>query len=119
MRALNVSDFFEAGLNDAEVLGIGSRISLIRDPALDWKLELPPGRVEIVARDGRRWLEEGRNVPGNADNPMSWTAICAKFRERGSVAVTPVPNNVLARTEDLARTLETLGDATELIRSLS
>ena len=118
-QGMSVSDFSDAGLADAEVLGIGSRISLIRDPALDWKLELPPGRVEIVARDGRRWLEEGRNVPGNADNPMSWTDICAKFRECGSVAVTPVPNNVLARTEDLARTLETLGDATELIRCLS
>jgi 2-methylcitrate dehydratase PrpD len=114
-RGMSVSDFSEAGLNDAEVLGIGSRISLIRDPALDWKLELPPGRVEIVARDGRRWLEEGRNVPGNADNPLGWTDICAKFRECGSVAVTPVPNKVLARAEDLARTLETLGDATELI----
>jgi 2-methylcitrate dehydratase PrpD len=118
-QGMSVSDFSDAGLADAEVLGIGSRISLIRDPALDWKLELPPGRVEIVARDGRRWLEEGRNVPGNADNPMSWTDICAKFRECGSVAVTPVPNNVLARTEDLARTLETLGDATDLIRGLS
>jgi 2-methylcitrate dehydratase PrpD len=118
-HGMSVSDFSDAGLNDAEVLGIGSKISLIRDPALDWKLELPPGRVEIVARDGRRWLEEGRNVPGNADNPMSWTDLCAKFRECGSVAVTPVPNNVLARAEDLARRLETLDDATELIRMLS
>jgi 2-methylcitrate dehydratase PrpD len=118
-QGMSVSDFSDAGLADAEVPGIGSRISLIRDPALDWKLELPPGRVEIVARDGRRWLEEGRNVPGNADNPMSWADICAKFRECGSVAVTPVTNKVLARGKDLARTLETLGDATELIRSLS
>src|SRR3954464_9335853 len=101
-------DLVKQALNDAEVLGIGSRISLIRDPALDWKLELPPGRIEIVARDGRRWLGEGRNVPGNADNPMSWTDIGAKFRECGSVAVTPVPNKVLARAEDLARRLETL-----------
>jgi 2-methylcitrate dehydratase PrpD len=118
-HGMSVSDFSDAGLNDAEVLGIGSKISLIRDPALDWKLELPPGRVEIVARDGRRWLEEGRNVPGNADNPLSWTDICAKFRECGSVAVTPVPNDVLARAEDFAGTLEALSDATELIRSLS
>ena len=118
-HGMSVSDFSDAGLKDAEVLGIGSRTSLIRDPALDWKLELPPGRVEIVARDGRRWLEEGRNVPGNADNPLGWTDICAKFRECGSVAVTPVPNKVLARAEDIARRLETLGDATELIRGLS
>jgi 2-methylcitrate dehydratase PrpD len=118
-HGMSVSDFFDAGLNDAEVLGIGSKISLIRDPALDWKLELPPGRVEIVARDGRRWLEEGQNVPGNSDNPMSWTDICVKFRECGSVAVTPVPNDVLARAEDLARELETLSDATELIKILS
>ena len=32
-QGMSVSDFSDAGLADAEVLGIGSRISLIRDPA--------------------------------------------------------------------------------------
>lgn len=118
-RGMSVSDFSEAGLSDAQVLNIGRKISLVRDASLDWKLELPPGRVEIVAYDGRRWLEEGRNVPGNAENPMSWADICVKFRECGSVAATPLPDTVQARAEDLAWRLEELPDATELIRCLA
>ena len=62
-------------------MAIGRKISLVADAALDWKLELPPGRVEIVAKDGRSWVKTGTGVPGNADNPMGWDDVCAKFRE--------------------------------------
>ena len=94
-------------------------MSLVSDPALDWKLELPLGRVEIVAKDGRLWVREGVRVPGNADNPMSWEDICAKFRECASVSITPVPAEKVARAQALARSLEELSDATELIRALA
>ncbi|NEI96579.1 MmgE/PrpD family protein [Rhizobium leguminosarum] len=115
---MSVSDFSEMGLRDAQVLDIGRKISLVRDSSLDWKLELPPGRVEIVARDGRHWIEEGRNVPGNAENPMSWEDICGKFRECCSVAATPVADGNQAKAQDLAWRLEQVSDATELIRCL-
>lgn len=118
-RGMSVSDFCEAGLKDEQVLAIGSKMTLVRDADLDWKLELPPGRVEIVAGDGRRWIDEGRNVPGNAENPMSWGDICAKFRECGSVAAKPLPDTAFARAEDLAARLEELADATELVRCLA
>jgi len=118
-QGMSVSDFSEIGLKDETVMAIGRKISLVKDAALDWKLELPPGRVEIVARDGRHWLEEGRKVPGNADNPMIWDDICAKFRECCAVAIEPVPESAKVRAADLAERMERLPDATELIRCLS
>ena len=118
-RGMGVTDFSGAGLRDADVLAVGRKITLMSDAGLDWKLELPPGRVEILARDGRRWVEEGRNVPGNADNPMDWADICAKFRECASVAIAPIADANLAMVEDLASRLEDLPDATELARALS
>jgi 2-methylcitrate dehydratase PrpD len=118
-QGMSVSDFSEAGLKDETVMEVGRKISLVKDSALDWKLELPPGRVEIVARDGRRWLEEGRKVPGNADNPLTWDDICAKFMECGSVAIKPVPESAKLGAIDLAERLEKLPDATELIRCLA
>jgi 2-methylcitrate dehydratase PrpD len=116
---MSVSDFSETGLKDETVLAVGRKISLVKDAALDWKMELPPGRVEIVTHDGQRWLEEGQKVPGNADNPMTWEDICAKFTECCSVAIEPVPESATMRAIDLAARLERLPDATELVRCLA
>ena len=80
---------------------------------------MPPGRVEIVAHDGRTWLMEGKNVPGNADNPLDWDAIAAKFRECTAVAACPLADAQITEAVQLARTLEDLPDATVLIRSLA
>ncbi|MGO7731879.1 MmgE/PrpD family protein [Rhizobium leguminosarum] len=118
-RGLSVTDFTEAALNDKKVLSVGQKMTLVRDSTLDWKLELPPGRVEITTGEGGRWIEEGRRVPGNADSPMSWEDVCVKFFECASVAKNPVPEAVSARAVALAERLETLDDATELVRCLA
>lgn len=118
-RGMSVTDFSASGLRDAEVLAAGRKISLVSDPALDWRLELPLGRVEIVARDGRSWIREGRGVPGNADNPMTWDDICAKFRECASANVTAIAEAKVTRASALARSLDDVPDATELIRALA
>jgi 2-methylcitrate dehydratase PrpD len=118
-RGMCVSDFSDAGLRNPQILEIGQKISLVKNSALDWKLQLPPGRVEIVAKDGRQWLEEGQDVPGSAENPMSWNDICGKFRECCAVAAIPVPAASQAKAQELAFRLEELSDATELIRCLA
>ena len=118
-RGMTVMDFTETALQDEEVLAIGRKMTLVRDPSLDWKLELPPGRVEIIAQDRGRWLEEGRMVPGNADNPMSWEDVTSKFFECAAVSARPVSEEVSARAVALAERLETLADATELVRCLA
>jgi 2-methylcitrate dehydratase PrpD len=117
-RGMSVTDFSVAGLRDPQVLETAAKMRLVSDPALDWKLELPPGRVEVVAQDGRRWLKVGTGVPGNADNPMGWNDVCAKFAECASVAAVPIAPANVARAQDLAQRLETLTDGTELIRLL-
>ena len=91
-------------------------MTLVPDPSLDWKMALPPGRVEIIASDGRSWFQEGRAVPGNADNPLGWADTGAKFTECASVSARPVPAGTVTRALDLAARLEIVPDATELSR---
>lgn len=116
---MTVHDFTEQSLRDAAIVACARKTNLVFDSALDWKRDLPPGRVEITARDGRRWLKVGTGVPGNADNPMGWDDIVAKFRECAAAAPNPPAPAALARAETQARTLETLADATDLIRCLA
>ncbi len=117
-RGMSVTDFSQNGLQDAAILAAAKKISLVADSSLDWKLDLPPGRVEIVAKDGRRWKAEGRGVPGNADNPMSWDDLIAKFRDCAGACVNPLGAAATGRVVELARTVEILEDATDLIRAL-
>lgn len=118
-RGMSVTDFTSAGLADPEILEAARKITLVSDPSLDWTLDLPPGRVEVLAKDGQRWLVEGHHVLGNADAPLTWDDICAKFRECAAVSVNPLPPDRLARAEELARGLADLDDATDLIRCLA
>ncbi|WP_061934725.1 MmgE/PrpD family protein [Aureimonas sp. AU22] len=118
-RGMSVSDFSEAGLRDEVVLAIGRKMTLVSDPSLDWKLEMPPGRVEILTRDGRRWLVEGHHVPGNGDNPMSWDDIATKFTECGSVAFARISPEALSDTIGLVGELDRIEDATCLVRRLA
>jgi 2-methylcitrate dehydratase PrpD len=118
-RSLSIRDFSIAGLRDPEVIEVGRKVRLVSDPALDWKLELPPGRVEIVARDGRSWVKTGTGVPGNADNPMTWDGLCAKFQECASLSVVPLTGEKATRAALLARVLDEQADGTELIRAMS
>lgn len=118
-RGMSVSDFSQAGLGDPTVLEIARKITLTQDPALDWKMELPPGRVEISTHDGRCWIVEGRMVPGNADSPMKWDDILNKFRECALAAHPSVPLVNVAKTETMVLRLEEIEDAAEIVRGLS
>jgi 2-methylcitrate dehydratase PrpD len=117
-RGMSIGDFSEAGLRDPLVLEIGRKIELVQDAALDWQLDLPPGRVEIETHDGRRWLKVGLAVPGNADNPMTWQDVGEKFAECASASVQPPTTGQTARAIELARTLATLPDATDLLSAI-
>ena len=79
---------------------------------------MPPGRVEIVALDGRRWTGEGLNVPGNSENPLGWDALADKFRDCASVAARPLSPKRVETALALARGLDELPDATVLIRAM-
>lgn len=118
-RGMSVGDFTEAGLRDPEILSVGRMMRLVADPALNWTLDLPPGRVEIRAQDGRSWTVEGQNVPGNAEAPMTWEDLGAKFRECAAAAVRPMSAEQADRVLALARGLDKLDDATDLVKALA
>jgi 2-methylcitrate dehydratase PrpD len=117
-RGVSIWDFTQAGLRDSEVLDVAQRVVPIEDSAYDWKLELPPGRVEILTHDGRSVARVGTDVPGSAESPATWDDLTRKFRECASAAaVPPSPDQVEAAVR-MARELESLDDATEIVRVL-
>ncbi len=117
-RGMSVGDFTQHGLVDAQILQTAQKISLLQDASLNWTLDLPLGRVEITTTDGRTWLAEGHGVPGNADSPMDWDALSAKFVECAAASINPLPPATVQRAVHLARHLEMEDDAAALIRAI-
>ena len=115
---MSVRDFTAAGLHDPQVLALAQKVDLHPDPALDWNGALPPGRVQITLRDGRSWLREGTRVPGNADNPMTWADLEAKFSECAAVGVRPLTPEHQSRVIQMAQALHELPDATQILEGL-
>ena len=116
---VKISDFAGDALKDPQVLAIAQKVIPVQDNRFDWKMTLPPGRVEIVTRDGRTLDRIGDNVPGDETSPMTWDQITEKFRDCASFSATPLAPENIRRAEQMARNVESLDDATELLRMLS
>jgi len=115
-RDLRLADFTEAAIRRPEVLVAAQKVVPVADPDLDWKLDLPPGRVEIVTTDGRQFSMVGTGIPGSVDNPMTWDDILLKFTDCAEAAIVPWTEPQIARAAQLAQGLEQLDDATALLR---
>ena len=116
-RRLSLSDFTADALRDPKVLAAAQKVIPIDDPTLDWKLELPPGRVEIVMRDGRRLERVGTDIPGSSEAPMGWDDIVAKFCDCASFAVVPHSVDQISAIHKSVQSLELARDATEFLRA--
>jgi len=118
-RGMSLADFSADALQNPRVLSVADKVVPVADASLDWKLELPPGRVEITTRDGRTFERVGKDVPGSATAPMTWDDIFAKFDDCAAAAFTPRSTQVLSSVRRMARNLESVEDATEIIRALA
>lgn len=118
-RDMSFDDFTEDAIKDPRVLAAARMVEPIDDASLDWKLELPPGRVEIVMRDGRRFERVGTRVPGGIDNPMLWDDLVRKFLDCASRSPTRRSADQLAEVTQAVRGLEGMRDATAILRMLS
>ena len=116
--AMQISDFNRAGLNDPEVLAMARKVVPVEDSSFDWTTKSPEARVAIVTRDGRTFERIGNNVPGSPDAPITWEGIAEKFKGCASVAAVPVSAEKIGKVVDMARELESLDDATALLRAL-
>lgn len=117
-RDIGLRHFTDEALKDPEVLAVARKVVPIEDSSLDWKLELPAGRVGILARDGREFHRVGTGIPGSAEAPMSWDDIVSKFADCASFAVRPLSAKQLEEAIGFVRNLETTEDATEVLRAL-
>jgi 2-methylcitrate dehydratase PrpD len=118
-RDLGITDLSTDALGDPRVLDLARRVVPVRDPDLDWRQELPTGRVEFRLNDGRTLVREGTNVPGSAAAPLTWAELEAKFASCATAAAVTITPGRIDDALALARRLEHTTDATDLIRAMT
>ena len=116
---VGIADFALPALQDASVLAMAQRVVPVEDSSRNWTSVPPDARVEIVTRDGRKIEGIGRDVPGSPRAPMTWDDITRKFRNCASAGAVPIGADQVDRACHMARNLEELDDATELLRVLA
>ena len=116
---VKVSNFFGAGLKDPEVLEAAKKVVPVLDHSFDWKSKLPKGRLDILTHDGRTFSRIGEDVPGDAEFPMTWDYLNDKFRDTALLAAKPPTLEKIQKVQEMVRHLETLDDATEVLRALN
>jgi 2-methylcitrate dehydratase PrpD len=118
-RGMRLADFTVDALKDPKVLALARKVVPIGDASLDWKGKMPPGRVGIVMRDGRRFERVGLGIPGSVESPMSWNDVVRKFEDCASFAPVPRSAEVIKAVHETLSTLEHENDATAPLRALS
>jgi 2-methylcitrate dehydratase PrpD len=116
---MKIHHFTARALQDPAVLAAAQKVVPVADASLDWHAELPPGRVELVTHDRRRLVRVGTGVPGNADAPLSWDDVSAKFTDCAQVAATRYTEEAIQSAVHLVQDLENLSDAAAVMQVLA
>ena len=117
--AVKLTDFFGDSLKDPSVWATAEKIIPVVDEGFNWNGMLPKGRLDITTNDGRTFSRVGENVPGDVECPMDWDYLNSKFMESAALAAVPASKENLTKARDMIRNLDTLSDATEVLRVLS
>jgi 2-methylcitrate dehydratase PrpD len=116
--SVRVTHFTDDGLRDERVRRMAAKVVPVPDPALDWKLDLPPGRVEAVTTDGRTLVRDGAGYPGSAEAPTTWEQLAEKFRDCAAVAAEPPSPEQVDAAIALIRDLESVENASTIVGHL-
>jgi 2-methylcitrate dehydratase PrpD len=100
-------------LRNPDILALARRVHYYVDPAYPGPGRFK-GEVRITMKDGRTFHEVEEYNRGSVENPMTYEELRAKFDENASGFLSASRRDKLA---SMIRYLETLDDASELVRS--
>jgi 2-methylcitrate dehydratase PrpD len=116
---MDITDFSTDALKDQQILALADKVEPIFDPAFNWDLKLPDGKVEVVTRDGRSIERLGSEVPGTPERPMTWDEILKKFSDCAQASINPVPLDNIKRTQDFIKSVELRKGVIEIFEMVS
>lgn len=112
---MGISDFSTDALKDQEILALADRVEPIFDPAFNWDLKLPAGKIEVITRDGNVIERLGSDVPGTLERPMTWGELLQKFSDCAEASIQPVSAESIKKVQNLVTALESCDEITRVL----
>jgi 2-methylcitrate dehydratase PrpD len=122
---MSFQDFTPEGLRNVEILDMARKIKRVSDPELDTGnfakqgSQLPPGKVGVVDRKGRRHVKQVSLPYGHHQNPMKADHLVEKFRDCLAFAPKPLSAAEIERVIDALLHLEDVSEVREVLRPLA
>jgi len=118
-QRVGLADFTPDAIKDKKVLELADKVTLKYDKTLNLKQQSePPGVVEILTIDGKRYSKRVDIVLGDPRNPISREVMIEKFRECAEYSVKPLTKERVKKVIDYALQLEQVEDVGKIIRLL-
>jgi 2-methylcitrate dehydratase PrpD len=114
---VGMDDFTPSAIKRADYLAISNKVSGILVPDMV-RHGVGPGKVNIKLVDGTEYSELVEHCLGSVERPMTFSDCTAKLTECAKAAAKPIDPSDLKKVTDLTGRLETLQDATEIIKLL-
>jgi len=114
---VTLEDFTEESIKREEIREITRRITARLDNNMN-RHGVGPGGVTITMKDGTQYNEEVEHCLGSVERPMTFDDCAAKFRECAPCSIKPLPTDTVDNVIEKIARLETLDDATEIIKML-
>lgn len=116
---LTISEFTEEAIRDPEILAyLNEKVEVVFDKELVERgrgNNTAPGRVIIQLKDGTEYSREVIFPKGHPNNPLTQEELRAKFNSLATAVLSKTKANKLYT---LIRTLDTVGDASQMIELL-
>ncbi len=110
-------DFTPEAIRDKAVLSVAARVHAVPEPAFN-RHGVGPGKLRIEMADGAVRTEEVEHCLGSVERPMSFSDCAGKFRQGAAASIKPLAEATVEGVIAMIESLETLDDATEIIRRL-
>jgi 2-methylcitrate dehydratase PrpD len=110
-------DFTQEAIRDKAVLSVAARVRAVPEPAFN-RHGVGPGKIMIEMADGAVYTEEVEHCLGSIERPMGFDDCAGKFRQGAAASIKPLPADTVEEVITMIEKLETLDDATAIIRRL-
>lgn len=114
---VTLEHFTEEAIHTKELLEVSNKVIGKLDSSLS-RHGVGPGRITLIMKDGTRYTEEVEHFLGSVERPMEFEDCANKFRECARQSLTALTESKIETIVNFIQRLETLKDATDIIRLL-
>jgi 2-methylcitrate dehydratase PrpD len=113
---VKLGDFLDEALADPVHQAMGDKFNYVEDAEASAKSPMP---IITIRTNDNEYQHQVTGLPGDVNNPVTQERLEDKFRDAASYSANPIAETDIERIITLCANLETVGDATDLVKLIT